>query len=100
MLQKVIIAAATVALWSAAAEAAEITGYLHNNRAEGRATLETGDGVYLLDFGSSYLLDISERHDRKRVRVRGTLSSTRCDSSGSSCREHDIPPVQRRSDNL
>jgi hypothetical protein len=76
MLRNVILAG-SLAFRMAGADAAELTGILHTNRDENRATLETGDGLYLLDLGSSYLLDVGERHDRERVVVRGELSYPR-----------------------
>jgi hypothetical protein len=54
----------------------EFYGLLHNNDRDLRATLETGERLYLLDYGAYSLFRTAEKYDREHVIVRGTRSST------------------------
>jgi len=50
-------------------------GILHNNKNEHRATLETSEGRFVLDYQGSDLYHIGERYDRVTARVTGNVIS-------------------------
>jgi hypothetical protein len=58
----------------ATSTAAEFGGILHNNRRERRASLETANGIYLLNYDDYVnLYDVGEKYDHERVFVHGEL---------------------------
>ena len=66
-----------LALSTSASAASIFEGTYHNDRSRDRATLETGSGIYELDFQGVNIYGVGERFDRDRAVVRGTLSHSR-----------------------
>jgi len=74
MHHRYILPALLLFVCSAPVFASYFEGTFHNDRGRARATLDTPDGLYELDFQGVDLYSVGERFDRDRAVVEGSLS--------------------------